>query len=132
MDSQLAWTKRLLPAAARAGFPQHDDYGYRSSVRYLGANSWDFFINSACSSWSSSGGVDLRVGTEAPTWAKNSSCPAGAQMQSSRADAPEALVKEWGALAGMLRVWPACTIDFSPRKLASISPSRMVKDSSKS
>ena len=27
----------------------NDSYGYRSSVRYSGANSWDFFINSACS-----------------------------------------------------------------------------------
>ncbi len=60
-----------------------------------------------------------------PICAKNSSWPAGAQMQSNRTVALDALVKECGALAGMLTVWPACTIDFSPRKVDSISPSRI-------
>ncbi len=109
-----------------------DGYGCGSSVRYLGANSCDFFTNSACSFSSSCGGVDRRVGTGTPTWAKRSSCPAGAQMQSSRAALPDKLVKECGALAGMLTVWPACTVVVSPRKVASISPSKTVKDSSKS
>ena len=63
---------------------------------------------------------------------ENSSSPDGEHMHNSRAGRSEALVNECGALAGMLRVSPARTVDFSPRKVTSISPSRMVNISSKS
>src|SRR3712207_8486159 len=54
------------------------------------------------------------------------------QMHSSRAGRSEALANECGALAGMLTVSPARTTDFSPRKVASISPSSTWNISSKS
>src|SRR4051812_35206528 len=63
---------------------------------------------------------------------KYSSWPAGVHMHSMRAGAPEALRKLCGALAGILTVDPAGTVCFSPRKVNSISPSRMVNISSKS
>jgi hypothetical protein len=44
----------------------------------------NFFMNSACSVSSSFGGGVVRVTTGVPTAAKDSSCPAGEQMQSSR------------------------------------------------
>src|SRR5437773_6605323 len=78
-------------------------------------------MNSACARLSSLGGGVVRVATATPTWAKNSSSPAGAQMQSSRTVCFEALVKECGALAGMFAVSPERTTDFLPRKVASIS-----------
>ena len=68
-----------------------------------------------------------RVATGTPTCAKNSSCPAGAHRHSRRRGL-EALVKLCGALAGICRVSPARTVDFSPRKVASISPSSSVND----
>jgi hypothetical protein len=103
-----------------------------SSVRYLGASSWAFFMNAACASLSSLGGGVVRVATGTPTCAKNSSCPAGAHRHSKRTVCFEAFVKECGAFAGMLRVSPARTVDCSPRNVASISPSSRVNDSSKS
>ena len=53
-------------------------------------------------------------------------------MHSMRAGAPETLRKLCGALAGMLIVDPARTVCFSPRKVNSISPCRIVNISSKS
>jgi hypothetical protein len=83
---------------------RENDYGFKSSDLYFGASSWDFFINCACSSLPSLGGGVVRVATDTPTCAKNSSCPAGAQMQSSRTVCLEALVKECGALDSVLKV----------------------------
>ena len=96
-------------------------------MRYLGASSFAFFMAAALSALSSLGGDVVRVAKGTPTCAKTSSCPAGTQRHSSRTVCLEALVNECGALAGMLMVSPARTTDFSPRKVASISPSRRVK-----
>jgi hypothetical protein len=46
----------------------------------------------------------------------------GAQTHSSRTACSEVVVKECGAFAGILIVSPGRTTDFSPRKVASISP----------
>jgi hypothetical protein len=48
-------------------------------------------------------------------------------MQRSRAGCLDLLVKEWGALAGILIVSPTRTTDFLSRNVASISPSRIVR-----
>ena len=53
-------------------------------------------------------------------------------MQWSRVAFEVVLWKRWGALAGMLMVSPAFTVDFLPRNVASVSPSRRIKVSSKS
>lgn len=47
---------------------------------------------------------------------KNSSCPGGEHMHSSRAGRSETLRKACGALAGMLRVSPVRTTEVAPRK----------------
>src|SRR3712207_4879231 len=78
------------------------------------------------------GGAAVRPSTGTPTVRKNSSCPAGEHTHSSRAGRSEALANECGALAGMLTVSLARTVDFSPRKVTSTSPSRTVNISSKS
>jgi len=107
-------------------------YGFTISVRYLGRSARIFFIVAAWAAGLGLGAGIVRPVTGIPTARKNSSCPAGEQMQSNRAGCWEALVKKCGALAGMLTLSPARMIDFLPRKVASISPSRTVKDSSKS
>ena len=111
---------------------KRSEEGCSSSVRYFGARLWAFLMSSACAVLSAFGGRVVRVATGKPICAKNSSCPAGAQMHSSLAVCSEALMKLCGALAGMLTVSPARTIDFSPRKVTSISPASRVNDSSKS
>jgi type IV secretory pathway TrbL component len=55
-----------------------------SSVRYLGASALSFSMNAACSFSLSFGGGVVRVATGTPTSMKNSSCPAGEQIQSMR------------------------------------------------
>ena len=75
-------------------------YGLRSSVRYWGASASDFARNAACAASSSSGAGVVLVATGTPTAWKNSSCPAGEQVQSSRTSLSVALVNECGAFAG--------------------------------
>src|SRR2546430_15950007 len=91
--------------------------GFSNSVRYLGASSCAFLMNSDRAASSSLGARVVRDATAMPTWAKNSSCPAGAQMQSSRTVCFEALVKECGALAGMFTGLPERPHHFLPREV---------------
>ena len=56
-----------------------------NSVRYFPASARAFALNSVCATSSSLGGGVARVATATPTSLKNSSCPAGEQMQSIRA-----------------------------------------------
>src|ERR687893_1545358 len=107
-------------------------HGPRISDRYHGASSWSLATNSACAASSNSGGASVRFPTRTPTSSKNRSCPAGEHMHKSRAGRSEALVNECGALAGTLTVSPARNVGFSPRKVASISPSSTENISSKS
>jgi hypothetical protein len=53
-----------------------------NSVRYFGANSIAFLMNAASCAASTLGGGVVRVATGIPTSLKNSSWPAGEQMQS--------------------------------------------------
>jgi hypothetical protein len=86
--------------------------GFTISVRYFGRSAIIFAFISASAALSGLGGGVVRVATGTPTARKNSSCPAGEQMQSNRAGFWEAFVKKCGALAGMLIVSPARTTDF--------------------
>jgi len=54
------------------------------SVRYFGVTVITFFMNAACSAPSSFGGSVVRVATGVPTSVKNSSRPAGEEMQRTR------------------------------------------------
>jgi hypothetical protein len=56
----------------------------------------------------------------------------GRTHASIRAGVPDAFLKACGALAGMFTVDPARTVDVSPRKVNSSSPSSSVNISSKS
>jgi hypothetical protein len=69
----------------------------------------------------------VRVATGVPTSMKKFSSPAVEQMQSIRANLVDTLRNWWGALDGMFIVSPARTADFTPRKVASISPSSTMK-----
>src|ERR1017187_5832044 len=89
-------------------------------------------MKAACSSGLSFGGAVVLVATFTPSSMKKFSWPAGEQMQSSRAALEELLWNWCGAFEGMLMVSPALTMDFFPRKVASTSPSRRMKVSSKS
>ena len=101
-------------------------------MRYSGASAFDLAMNAAWVWPSRAGGGSVRDVTGTPTAMKNSSCPDGVHVQSSRAASPAALRKASGALARTLTVSPARATKFSPRKLSSSSPSRTVNFSSKS
>ncbi len=73
----------------------------------------------------------MRVGRGTPISAKNLSCPAGEQMQRRRTGCADVFLNWWGAFAGMWSISTALTVIFSPRKVASTSPSNRTKDSSK-
>ena len=62
-----------------------------SSVRYFGASSTTFLMNAACCAASTLGGGVVRVATGVPISLKNSSWPAGEQMQSILTGFDEAL-----------------------------------------
>ena len=62
-----------------------------SSVRYFGASSITFLKNAASCAASTLGGGVVRVATAVPTSLKNSSWPAGEQMQSILTGFDEAL-----------------------------------------
>jgi len=97
----------------------------------FGEECQDFLHRSGLSGRAGFGAGVVRSVTGIPTPKKSSSCPAGEEMHSNRAGCWVALVKKCGALAGMLTLSPARMTDFLPRKVASISPARMVNDSSK-
>ena len=62
-----------------------------NSVLYFGASPITFLMNAASCAASATGGAAVRVATTVPTSLKNSSCPAGAQMQSILTGFDEAL-----------------------------------------
>ena len=62
-----------------------------SSVRYFGASSITFLRNAGSCAASTLGAGVVRVATGVPTSLKNSSCPAGEQMQSILTGFDEAL-----------------------------------------
>jgi hypothetical protein len=64
------------------------------TVRNFGRSEAIFAFISAPSASSGLGGGAVRVATLTPIARKSSSCPAGEQMQSNRADFWEAFVKE--------------------------------------
>src|SRR5215469_2068479 len=74
--------------------------GGSSTDLYRGARLMHLAMNAACAPGLSGDGGSVRVATGWPTWAKNSSCPAGAHMHSNRDGVSEALVNACGALAG--------------------------------
>ena len=73
----------------------------------------------------------MRVATGMPIFIKNSSWPAGEQVQSSLAGAAEKFRNRCGAFDGMLIVSPERTVCLTPRKVNSSSPTRTVNVSSK-
>ena len=54
---------------------------FRALCGTWGAMALTFFTDAAWSTWSSFGGVVVRVATGTPTCAKNSSCPAGTDLK---------------------------------------------------
>src|SRR6516162_5625689 len=104
----------------------------KSSVLYFVERAFARCMRSARSALLRFGGGAVRLSTTSPTSMKNSSCPAGVHMQSRRAGLSELFLKAWGAFAGMFTVDPALALCALPRKVSSISPSRIVNISSKS
>src|SRR5208282_920403 len=86
-----------------------------NSVRYIGASAAAFALNAACAAASISGGGVVRVETGTPSSMKNSSWPAGEQMQSILAGRMDELWNWWGAFAGTWIVSPARTTCRAPR-----------------
>src|SRR6266542_6006503 len=94
----------VRPAAQ--ALPYSAPGGGSSSVLYSAASAVDLAMKAACASASSGGGASFRVATGWPTRVKNSSCPEGAHMHSSRDGVSVALVNACGALVGTLMVSP--------------------------
>jgi hypothetical protein len=72
--------------------------GGSSSVLYSAASAVDLAMKAACALASSGGGAFVRVATGWPTRVKNSSCPEGAHMHSSRDGVSVALVNACGGV----------------------------------